>query len=263
MKKMKLVALPLLLAGVLTIALTGFNTAAKPKKQSLRVERQQWTLQHMSGNIPSEEFDIGVTIDVPISGPSFLVDSVMHLLNQSLYYFFEDRGEPRFAPGELYCSEGERLLQYYREIYKPYIVDTCEFHGCCPVFDYLGVTLIEQTESFVTYEVSSYFIGEGDCEYLRWVTFDKHDGHRLRKVIDDKDVLEVLKSTEGTDYDVWYDAEYDLSEGYEVAWRCDFGLTTDTLQCQYFLAPGIVESFSFDMESVRPYLTSEAESLLK
>lgn len=262
MKKNILLVLSVIAAGITAVALTGFKNHVIPRKQPLVVERQQWTLQHMRGNIPSEEFDIGVTMDVPVNGTRFLVDSVTCLLNESLYRFFEDNSTPRFAPKELYCPDGKLLLQHYREAYKPYIVDTCEFHGGCPTFDYLSVTLMEQTDLYVTYEVSNYFIGEGDCNYLKWVTFDKRDGHRLRKVINDKDIPALLKTTDGTDYNVWYDAEYDLLDGYEIAWRCDFGLTADSLRCQYFLAPGIVETFMLDMESVRPFLTEEAEKLL-
>lgn len=227
------------------------------------VERQEWVIQHMRGDIPSEEFDIGVTVDIPISGSPFLADSVVRLLNETLYYFFEGSIDPRFAPEALYCPDGKRLLQRYQEAYKPYIEDTCEFHGGCPdFFVYLSVTMKEQTESFVTYEVSNYFIGEGDFEYLEWVTFDKNDGHRLAKVVNDEDVIKFLKKTSGTDYDVWEDVEYRLLDGEKVAWRCSFGFTSDSLHCQYLYAPGIVETFSFGLESVKPYLTKEAAELL-
>lgn len=263
MKKTNFAILSLLTAGILTLALTGFKTLGKPHKQPLKVERQNLMLQHMVGNIPSEDFDIGIMMDVPVSGPSFLMDSVTRLLNQSIYFFFDDRMDPRFTPAEVYCPDGKRLLQHYREVYSPYIEDTCEFHGCCPTFDFLSVTMVEQTESYVTYQVSDYFIGEGDCNYLKWVTFDKRDGHRLLKVINDKDIPELLKTAGETEYNVWFEAEYDLLEGYEIAWRCDFGLTTDSLRCQYFLAPGIVDTFTLDMKSARPFLTDEAKELLK
>lgn len=252
-----------LVAGIAIIALASFTTLGKPYRQLLKVERQQWTLQHMRGNIPSEEFDIGVAIDVPVSGPALLVDSVMRLLNQAMYDFLEYRETPHYTFGEVYCSDGKELLQQYREAYKPFLEDTCEFHCCFPDFDFLCVSLVEQTESFVTYEVSSYFIGEGDCEYLNWITFDKSDGHRLSKVINDDDVLQFLKDTDGTDYNVWYDVEYRLAMGYEAAWRCTFGLTADSLRCQYFYAPGIVETFSLDLEPIKPYLTKEAGNLLE
>ena len=263
MRNTKNFVLLLMAAGIFTIALLGFTATAKNHNQSLKVERQQWTLQHMTGYIPSEEFDIGITVDVPVSGNPVLVDSVMQVLNKAIYNFFENGIDPRFAPGELYCSDPKRLLQYYREAYKPFIEDTCEFDGCCPDFHYLSVTMVEQTELFVTYEVSNYFIGEGDCEYLDWVTFYKSDGHRLAKVIRDDGLLDLLKLSSGKNYDVWEDVEYRLSIGSELPYSTDFGLTSDSIWCQYFFAPGIVETFPFNMETARPYLTEEARRLLE
>lgn len=263
MKNLTNLVQPLFVAGFLLMALTGFKSFVKPYQKPFKVERQEWNIQHMKGNIPSEEFDIGMTIDVPMGGDSFLVDSVIRLLNEEIYGFFENSTDQRFAPGDLYCPEGKRLIQYYRDAFKPYIVDTCEFHGCCPDFDYLAITLVEQTNSFVTYEISRYFIGEGDCEYLDWITFYKRDGHRLPEVIRNDQVVDLLKCSSGTDYNVTDDVEYRLSIGGEVAGRCSFGLTTDSLRCQYMYAPGIVETFSFDMKTACPYLTEEAEKLLK
>lgn len=262
-KKTTQSCLCLLVAGIMLFVLTGFNTSNKPKKQSLTVERQQCVLQHMVGDIPSEDFDIGITMDVPVDGDPALVDSVVRLLNKALYNFFEAGMDPHFTPEELYCRDGKSLIKHYCEAYKPYIEDTCQFHGCLPDFDYLAVTLLEQTETFVTYQVSRYFIGEGDCEYLSWVTFYTSDGHQLPKVVEDDQVINVLKLASGTDYDVMEDVEYRLSMGDDVAWRCDFGLTTDTLRCQYFYAPGIVEDLPFDMKTARPYLTDEAKRLLE
>ena len=262
-KKTTQSCLCLLAAGIITLALTSFNTPTRPKKLALNVERQQCVLQHMVGDIPSEDFDIGITMDVPVGGNPALVDSVVRLLNKALYNFFEDSTDPRFTPEELYCLDGKSLIKHYCEAYKPYIEDTCRFHGCLPDFDYLAVTLVEQTETFVTYQVSNYFIGEGDCEYLSWVTFYASDGHRLPKVVKDDQVVNLLKQASGSEYDVMDDVEYRLSIGTDVVGMCDFGLTADTLRCQYFYAPGIVENLPFDMKTVRPYLTDEAIRLLE
>ena len=248
------------------IALTGFITPAKSKKMALYVERQQYGLQYSLGINPNEDFNIGITIDVPVGGNPALVDSVTCLLNQTLYSFFDDGIDRRFRPEEVYHNDAKTLVDHYREAYKAYICDTCSMYEepfCVSDFHYLKVTLVEQTKSFVTYEVSGYFIGEGDCEYLSWVTFHTNDGHRLPEVIRNDQVVDLLKCTAGTDYNVMDDVEYRLSIGGEVAWRCSFGLTTDSLRCQYMYAPGIVETFSLDMKTARPYLTKEAKRLLK
>lgn len=256
----------LLAAGILTFALTGFITPTKPKKLALYVERQQHMLQRSVGIIPSEDFNIGITIDVPVGGNPALVDSVTRLLNQELYSFFDDKIELRFNPEEVYHNDAKTLVEHYREAYKSYICDTCSMHYepfCVSDFHYLRVTLVEQTKSFVTYEVSRYFIGEGDCEYLTWVTFYTSDGHRLPKVVKDERVVDLLKHTSGTEYDVTADVEHRLEMGSEAQYWCDFGLTRNSLRAQYFYCPGIVDDMSFDMKTARPYLTDEARRLLE
>ena len=110
----------------------------------------------------------------------------------------------------------------------------------------------------LTYQVSNYFIGEGNCEYLSWDTFDKSDGHRLEEVIDTDRFDSFVR--EQCDLD---DAQIRLSEGFDVAWRFSFGLTTDSLQVQYFYAPGIVETLVFDMKTAHHYLSAEAKKLHK
>lgn len=256
----------LLAAGILALALTGFNTPTKPKKLALYVERQQHVLQRSLGINPNEDFNIGITIDVPVGGNPALVDSVTRLLNQTLYGFFDDRIDRRFKPEEVYYNDAKTLVDHYREAYKAYICDTCSMYEepfCVSEFHYLRVTLVEQTKSFVTYEVSRYFIGEGDCEYLTWVTFYTSDGHRLQKIINDDQVVDLLRHTYGTEYDVTADVEYRLEMGSEARYWCDFGLTRDSLLCQYFYCPGIVDDMAFDMKTARPYLTEEARRLLE
>ena len=158
----------LLAAGILTLALTGFDAPNESGKKPLVVERQQCILQHMVGTIPSEDFDIGITMDVPVDGDPVLVDSVVRLLNQALYLFFDDDTRFHIKPEDVYCMDGKRLIQHYRKAYKPYIADTC-YKGfgveCCPrFFHYMAATMVEQTEKYVTYRVSTYFVGEGDFE---------------------------------------------------------------------------------------------------
>ena len=248
------------------LALTGFNIIHQPKKQPLIVERQKCVLQHMIGGIPSEDCDIGINIDVPVGGDPILVDSIMHFLNREIYDFIEPGQAPSFSPSEVYCADAKRLLSHYKDAYKPILIDTCyrvDNPPCCTNGHHLSVTMEEQTKSFVTYQVRVLHIGEGDCEYLSWVTFYTSDGHRLSKVIKDDQVVNLLRTASGTEYDVMSDVEYRLSIGTDVVGMCDFGLTTDTLRCQYFYAPGIVEDLLFDMKKARPYLTDEAKRLLE
>ena len=261
MKKTTFSLLCLLTVGTVTLAMVGFNISTKPKKQPLVVERQECVLQHMIGAYSSEDSDIGITVDVPVDGDAVLVDSVMHFLNQVIYGFFEPSYHPRFSQEEVYCADSKHLLSHYQEVYKPFMTDTCyriSQPPCCTDGHYLSVTLMEQTHSFVTYQVMGLHIGEGDCEYLSWVTFDKSDGHRLAEVVGADRVDSFVMEKSGVD-----DAQNRLSSGADVAWRFSFGLTTDSLRVQYFYAPGIVETMSFDMKTAYPYLSDEAKELLR
>ena len=260
-KKTTKSCLCLFAAGIMILALTGFNTPTKPKKQPLVVERQECVLQHMIGGIPSEDCDIGINIDVPVGGDPVLVDSVMRFLNREIYEFFEPSYHLRFSQEEVYCADAKHLLSHYKDAYKPFFIDTCyrvDNPPCCTNGHHLSVTMEEQTKSFVTYQVRVLHIGEGDCEYLEWTTFDKSDGHRLAEVIGADRVDGFVMEKCGVD-----DAQNRLSSGADVAWRFSFGLTTDSLRVQYLYAPGIVEDLLFDMKKARPYLTDEAKRLLE
>jgi hypothetical protein len=269
MKKPKAWVKYLLAAGFITLALTGFQSYTKTDKQPLVVERQECVLQFMAGFIPSHDIDIGMTVDVPVDGNQVLIDSVMRLLNEAVYEFLESGKSSGFAPEQVYCSDNKNFVKHYYEAYKPLIADTSyefEWDGSPGPFTeavYLTITLIDQTDKFVTYEIVSLYLGEGAEYNNEWFTFSKADGHRLRTIVNDEDVPKLLKCTSGTDHDVWDDVEYRFSIGGEVSWRCNFGLTTDSLWCQYFYAPGIEETFPFDMKTARPYLSKEAKELLK
>ena len=255
-------------AGIMTLALTGFNTPTKLKKQPLVVERQEWILQFMVGNIPSEDFHIGITMDVPVDGDPVIVDSVVRLLNRAIYLFLDDRSEPRFKPERVFCNDGKQLLKHYREAYKPFIADTC-YKGfgldCCPgFFHYLTATMVEQTEKYVTYRVSTYFVGEGDFEYSDWVTFYKSDGHRLNEVISDDDFLRFLEENPDQRANLgWDDMQALISAGYDFGGRNYFGLKKDKVWNEYIYAPGIIDTTWFDMKVIKPYLSKEAQELLK
>ena len=267
MKRTTNIVLVFFVAATVILALTGFNTPAKSGKQPFVVERQECVLQFMVGFIPCHDIDIGMTVDVPINGKKAVVDSVMRFINGVVYEFLESGEGSGFTPEQVYCADGKQFVKHYYDAYKPLIPDTCyESDGIPGRFcdtEYLTVTVIDQTEKFVTYEIVSLFLGEGATYHNEWVTFSKADGHKLPEVVNHNDVAKLLKCTSGTAYDVWDDVEFRFSIGGEIEWRCNFGLTTDSLWCQYFYAPGIEETFPFDMKTALPYLTDEAKRLLE
>lgn len=265
-KKMRKSSLWLFAAGIITLSLMCCHSP-QTQKQPLVVERQECVLQHMVGFIPSHDIDIGMTIDVPVSGDKSVVDSIMRFINEAVYGFMESGEGSGFTPEQVYCADAKHFVKHYYDAYKPLMPDTCyetdkaSGRFCDP--EYLTVNLNDQTDKFVTYEIVVLYLGEGAEFYNEWVTFNKSDGHRLRTIVNDEDVPRLLKCTSGTDYDVWEDVEYRFSRGGEVSWRCNFGLTSDSLWCQYFYAPGIEETFPFDLKTARPYLSKEAKELLK
>lgn len=265
---MKMLGRVVIASVVMVLTLSGFQSRTETKKQSFVVERQQCVLQFMVGIIPSEDFHIGITMDIPVDGDPVLVDSVMRLLNQALYLFMDNGYEPRFAPEKVYCSDAKRLLQHYREAYKSFIADTCyKGYGlpCCPdFFHYLTATMVEQTEKYVTYRVSTYFVGEGDFEYSDWVTFYKSDGHRLGEVISDEDYMRFLEENpDQRAYSGWDDMQGRISAGYDIGGMNYFGLKKDKVWNEYLYAPGIIDTTWYDMKVIRPYLSEEAKELLK
>ena len=267
-KKTVLSCLCLLTAGIINLVLTSFNTSDNPKEHPLAVERQQCVLQFMVGTIPSEDFHIGITMDVPVDGDPVLIDSVVCLLNQALYYFLDDESDPRIRPEMVYCSDGKQLLKHYRDAYKPFIADTC-YKGfglhCFPdFFHYLTATMVEQTDTFVTYRVTTYFVGEGDFEYSDWVTFFKSDGHRLGEVISDEDFLRFLEENpDQREHSGWDNMQDHISAGYDVGGRNYFGLKKDKVWNEYLYAPGIIDTTWYDMKVIKPYLSDEAKKLLE
>jgi len=121
-------------AAIMVLALSSFQSQTETKKQPLVVERQQCVLQHMVVTIPSEDFDIGITMDIPVDGDPVLVDSVMRLLNQALYFFFDDDSrfledmQYRISAG--YDAGGRNYFGLKKDkvwneyLYAPGIIDT-------------------------------------------------------------------------------------------------------------------------------------------
>lgn len=264
---MKRISLVAIVAVVVVLILSGFRNHSKTKKQPLVVERQECVLQFMVGNIPSEDSHIGITMDIPVDGDPVLVDSVVRMLNQVIYNFIENRYKPRFAPEKVYCADAKRLLQHYREAYQPFIVDTC-YKGdepyCLPdFFHYLTAAMVEQTEKFVTYKTSVYYVGGADFEYSTWVTFDKRDGHRLPEVISYTDFMRFLEEHPDQRTDTWNDMQYCISMGHNVGSRNSFGLKSDKVWNEYIYDPGTIDTIWYDMKVIKPYLSMEAKELLK
>ncbi|MBP5650082.1 MAG: hypothetical protein J6X01_03260 [Bacteroidales bacterium] len=266
MKKITFSLLCLLTAGAVAFAMVGFDISPQPKKRPLVVERQECMLQHMVGFIPSHDIDIGMIVDVPVSGDNAVADSIMRFINEVVYGFMESGDGSGFTPEQVYCAEAKHFVKHYYNAYKPLIPDTCYEIGdgpgrfCDP--EYFSVTMLDQTDAFVTYEVGTLYLGEGATYLREWYTFYKSDGRRVQDIIttdnlrrfynEHPEVQNELRDMMGE-----YTGNFDDIEGRSV-----FGLSGDSLLHQ-FRIPGDVYEAAYDLKVIKPYLTEEAKKLLE
>lgn len=266
MKKQKQSVLRLLAFVFMALALTGFTIATKTEKKNLVFERQECVLQHMVGFIPSHDIDIGLTVDVPISGDQAVVDSIMRFLNESVYGFMESGDGSGFTPEQVYCADAKHFVKRYYDAYKPLIADTCyEMDGtpgrfCDP--EYFSVIMVDQTDAFVTYEISTLYLGEGATYSREWFTFYKDDGHRAQSVITMDGLLRFFNEHPEERNELYGMMEDFMEYEEDVEGRSTFGLSGEKVLHQ-FRIPGDVYDAEYDLEVIKPYLTDEAKELLK
>lgn len=193
-----------------------------------RHECQLGTFTHLTGDV----CPISLSIDFPVGGSRTLIDSLTAFLNETLYAYFENG-------------------------------DSTHEHAFAT--DRLEVNLAAQTDAYVTYEVNSIFFGEGVETATEWVTFAVSDGHRLAEIISEEGMLRFYREQpELASINIWEDI---LNHCYEddslVDIVCSVGLLGDSLAHQYAYAPGIFEDVKYPMDAIAPYLSREAQELLK
>lgn len=255
-----------ILATIVTFVLMGFNTPTQSKKLPLVVERQECVLQHMVGFIPSHDIDIGMAIDVPVSGDKTVVDSIMRFINEAVYSFMESGDDSGFTPEQVYCADAKHLVKHYYDAYKPLIADTCYeaegTPGCLCEPEYFSVTMLGQTDTFVTYEISTLYLGEGATYFREWFTFHKDDGHQAQSVITMDGLLRFFNEHPEERNELYGMMEDFMKYGEDVEGRSTFGLSGDKVMHQ-FRIPGDAYDAEYDLEVIKPYLTDEVKELLE
>lgn len=254
------------MAGIITLSLMCCHSL-QTQKQPLVVERQECVLQHMVGFIPSHNIDIGMAIDVPVSGDKAVVDSIMRFINEAVYGFMESGEGSGFTLEQVCCADAKHFVKHYYDAYKPLIADTCHeadgTPGCFCEPEYFSVTMLGQTDMFVTYEISTLYLGEGATYIREWFTFHKDDGHRAAQSVITMDGLLRFFNEHPEERNELYGMMEDFMEYEEdVEGRSAFGLSGDKVMHQ-FRIPGDVYDAEYNMEAIRPYLTDEAKALLK
>lgn len=263
MKNTRFVNTLLIAAGILLFALMGCQDT-KNEKQPFVVERQQCVLQHMVGFIPSHDIDVGMTVDCPVGGDQAVLDSVMRFVNEAVYGFLESGYGSPFKLEEVYCADGKELVKRYYDAYKPFISDTCYesdgVPGCFCEPEYMSVTMLDQTDAFVTYEIGTLYLGEGASCIREWFTFNKSDGRGLQHVITTENLLRFFKEHPEEKNELYGMMEEMMEYGEDIEGRSAFGLAGDKVY-QQFRIPGDLYDAEYDLEVIRPYLTEEARSL--
>lgn len=239
------------------------NCQPSPKdSQPLVTERQECVLKDYT-HITGEVFPLTINIDVPVEGPQALVENITDFLNEELYAFF-DNGTGTIPYESLYSKDANHLAEHYREAYAPFFTadstETDFFKTHC-----MEIKLAAQTKTYVTYQVDYIYFGEGVEVMTEWTTFDKSDGHRLQEVISDAEMLRFYREhPELRNEDVWsyirlYNQEDDAPSGLSGS----VGLLNDSLAHQYTYAAGIFEDMTYPLDIIAPYLSEEAQELIK
>ena len=241
----------------------GCQSSQKVRTTDLMVVEQTDTL--FGGNEGNRHERAVFTVDVPVNGPEALEDSVLAFINQELYDACEscahvDEDVVTFSKEEMFSDDAERLLSHYTEKYRPAIQDS--------LWKDFGLTIAmeAQTDKFVTYGLEFYHCGAGCSSQKFYYTFDKDDGHRIREIVSQDNLVRFFE-----DY-----PEYSTIEGNawtgEPEWKffpengydnpC-FGLLDDHFSLviegqgsQYMLT-------RFPYSQIFSYLSPEAQSLVK
>lgn len=215
----------------------------------LRVEKQHSKLEGTG-----DPYYVQMSVDVPIDGPTPLLDSIKAFLNEKLHEALElaidttFRSESVFLSAEsVYSNNMPSLLNSYTDKYR-------EIAAKCLSNSYnLNLFLIAQTESFVTYGLEWHHCG-GSCgsEYLCY-TFCKKDGRRVKDILSPKKKTRFVK-TFNEDFD-------NVSNPEDIC--LEAGLTSGGLLVTKMGNLNHYQQLLYPYKSVLAYLTKEAKQLVK
>ena len=205
------------------------------------------------------------TVDVPVTGPKVLVDSVMTFINKELYDACESNAHfnekvVSFSKEEMFTDDGERLLSQYMEKYKPLMRDSLwRAFG-------LTMTMEAQTEKYVTYGLEFFYCGAGCSSQKEYHTFDKHDGHQIKEIISHDNLVRFFE--EYPEYNVIEDDAWLGYPGWEFSPEYGFdnscyGLLDD---CFTLVIEGSGNHFllaDFPYNQIFSYLSPEAQALVE
>ena len=258
----KLLLQSIFVVSTLVLMLTGCRVNEEVSSLSLVTETHDCVLKnytHLTGQV----YPLSISVDQPIEGPQLLLDSLTAFFNKTLYDYFDDGEKCHLPYDSVFSTDVKSLPEHYRDAYKRFFLpDSTEVHEFRT--DCLELNMVAQTDIYVTYEVNSVFFGEGAEVATEWVTFVKSDGHRLTDVISEKNLLKFYQ--ENPQYRnevVWEYIQKQEADNQEAGMGCNVGLLTDSVAHQFTFAPGIFEDMKYPLKSIAPYLSKEAQKLIK
>ena len=228
-----------------------FKTGDQPL---LVVERQQTEFE--VGD--DEQYPLAFIVDVPVAGSQVLKDSIKAFINEQLYQFIESQVGQYDEDGkykktmsfdEVRTDDTGKLLKHYIDVYKPYMEKEVGWR-----FTY-SVSMLAQTDNFVTYGVIHYRCGAVCSSELRCYTFSKEDGHRLRDIISKEDLNKFFADQQKKD------DEDDVDWTQFMGDNC-FSLLEDQA---LFAVNGMETHYSIktlDYKEILPYLSKEAQTFV-
>jgi len=226
------------------------STEEIPSSQLLVVERQHMVVR----NPPFAPFGkICFTMDIPFSGPKVLKDSVVSFLNEQLYKYFNELADSfGITPDSLNKYDTGQLLRHYVDAYQPLLQ---ERFGWIPS---LCITMLAQTESFVTYGVSFYRYKSIYESEMYCYTFSKQDGHILRDVISDENLdkfFDEHKARKKSEFEWEYDSTMEINQEF-------FGLLEDSLLFVVNNINHLTVLARYGYSEILPYLSEESRLLI-
>lgn len=259
MKNIAKASLWLLLTGLMMLAAASCGTQKKDQfdQQTLVVERQNVQLtSHHDGY-----YEGAFAVDIPVSGPRPLRDSLKVFLNQQLHEAFESSLETsldfdslHFTANELFHDKLSDMLPYYEEKYLPFADELFN-----PMS--FSLLLISQTDQFVTYGLEYYACGGSCGSSFHCFTFSKKDGQKIGNLISWNDILRFINDHPEAEHPF---GQWQL-ESNDTSWfreLFDAGLTEEGLlvinedQMNHYVA-GLLQ-----YEDVLPYLSKEAQDIV-
>ena len=257
MKNLAKASLGLIMAGVMMSLLpVSCGSSGKTTNKPFMVEHQNCPMKHIVIEY-LDEFDATINIDYPVNAQEKLTDSITAFINETLYSYFEydDYENQIHIPYQnVYSTDLPHIAKHYWDAYRSF------YDQLDPIYHWLDMNIVAQTDTYVTYEVVLSFRGEGIHEFRQWTTFVKKDGHRLKEMISNENLLRFYEDypelvRNGSPYEL----QRAISEGYDP---CVLGLLCDSLACVFPDNTGHEEIDLYDLKTIKPYLSKEVQKLV-